>query len=212
MSKKVRVSKCVALLHWNIRLHRTSCSDRRQNSLCAWWVVSFDQYSGWCESELISRSEPSTESKKCLMTEQCAIWCGQTLKVGRVLTNRDCRVVSESQRSGLPVWWEHSWEFQQDQQHRVNLSSPSACDGRLQVRSSLNRSMFNDTLVTVWSAPNYCYRCGNVAAILELDENLTKSYKIFEAAPQDQRGMPAKKPAPDYFLWINFINLFKHFY
>ena len=27
-------------------------------------------------------------------------------------------------------------------------------------------------------------RCGNVAAILELDENLNKNYKIFEAAPQ----------------------------
>jgi serine/threonine-protein phosphatase 4 catalytic subunit len=62
------------------------------------------------------------------------------------------------------------------------------------------KHMFNETLVTVWSAPNYCYRCGNVAAILELDEHLNKNYKIFEAAPQEARGVPAKKPAPDYFL------------
>ncbi|CAD8211807.1 unnamed protein product [Paramecium octaurelia] len=61
------------------------------------------------------------------------------------------------------------------------------------------RVMFNEQLVTVWSAPNYCYRCGNVASILELDENLTKQYKIFEAA-QENRGLPAKKPIPDYFL------------
>ncbi|CAG8522700.1 11574_t:CDS:10 [Acaulospora colombiana] len=60
--------------------------------------------------------------------------------------------------------------------------------------------MFDNTIVTVWSAPNYCYRCGNVAAILKLDENLTRDYKIFEAAPQDVRGLPAKKPVPDYFL------------
>ncbi|CAG8509152.1 7413_t:CDS:10 [Acaulospora morrowiae] len=60
--------------------------------------------------------------------------------------------------------------------------------------------MFNNTIVTVWSAPNYCYRCGNVAAILKLDENLVREYKIFDAAPQEVRGLPAKKPAPDYFL------------
>ena len=47
---------------------------------------------------------------------------------------------------------------------------------------------------------NYCYRCGNVAAIMELDENLDKSFKIFEAAPAETRGAPLKSPAPDYFL------------
>jgi serine/threonine-protein phosphatase 4 catalytic subunit len=60
--------------------------------------------------------------------------------------------------------------------------------------------MFNESLVTVWSAPNYCYRCGNVAAILQFDEHLNRTFKIFEAAPQDRRGVPAKRPAPDYFL------------
>ena len=62
------------------------------------------------------------------------------------------------------------------------------------------KTMFDNSLVTVWSAPNYCYRCGNVAAILELDENLNQKYKVFDSAPQEVRGMAAKKPAPDYFL------------
>ncbi|KAK2097829.1 Serine/threonine-protein phosphatase 4 catalytic subunit [Saguinus oedipus] len=59
---------------------------------------------------------------------------------------------------------------------------------------------FNETVLTVWSAPNYCYRCGNVAAILELDEHLQKDFIIFEAAPQETRGIPSKKPVADYFL------------
>ena len=62
------------------------------------------------------------------------------------------------------------------------------------------KHMFNETLVTVWSAPNYVYRCGNVAAILELDEHLNTDFKIFEAAPDDARGVPAKAPIPAYFL------------
>jgi serine/threonine-protein phosphatase 4 catalytic subunit len=58
-----------------------------------------------------------------------------------------------------------------------------------------------DSLVTVWSAPNYCYRCGNVAAFLELDEHLDQHFKIFEAAPQESRGIPSSRnPVPDYFL------------
>ena len=60
--------------------------------------------------------------------------------------------------------------------------------------------MFDNGLVTVWSAPNYCYRCGNDASIMEFDEHMNRAFKIFEACPTDARNQPDKKPAPEYFL------------
>lgn len=60
--------------------------------------------------------------------------------------------------------------------------------------------MFPDrNLVTVWSAPNYCYRCGNVASILALDTNLGREFKIFNAVPDTDRTAPARTAVP-YFL------------
>ncbi|KAF1324047.1 Phytochrome-associated serine/threonine protein phosphatase, partial [Globisporangium splendens] len=55
------------------------------------------------------------------------------------------------------------------------------------------------SLVTVWSAPNYCYRCGNVAAILSFDENLEREFKLFRevAESSDNFGQRALVP---YFL------------
>lgn len=62
------------------------------------------------------------------------------------------------------------------------------------------KQMFNDQLVTVWSAPNYCYRCGNVASVLKLDEKLQREFILFNAAEQENLESPAKKPPPEYFL------------
>lgn len=54
-------------------------------------------------------------------------------------------------------------------------------------------------VVTIFSAPNYCYRCGNQAAIMEVDEHLNKNFLQFDPAPR--RGEPhVNRRTPDYFL------------
>jgi len=60
--------------------------------------------------------------------------------------------------------------------------------------------LFDDKVVTVWSAPNYCYRCGNVAAILQFPgNNEAPIQKIFHAVPDNQRIIPTSNASP-YFL------------
>ncbi|KAI5059125.1 hypothetical protein GOP47_0025444 [Adiantum capillus-veneris] len=54
-------------------------------------------------------------------------------------------------------------------------------------------------VVTVFSAPNYCYRCGNMAAIMEIDESMQKSFVQFEPAPRQTEPDTTRK-TPDYFL------------
>lgn len=56
-----------------------------------------------------------------------------------------------------------------------------------------------ESLVTVWSAPNYCYRCGNVASILAIDENGNREFKIFKEVIESSRIVPPRT-APSYFL------------
>jgi len=59
--------------------------------------------------------------------------------------------------------------------------------------------MFEEDLVTVWSAPNYCYRCGNVASILVLDQALERDFRIFRDVPESSRNTTSRS-APAYFL------------
>ena len=59
----------------------------------------------------------------------------------------------------------------------------------------------HDNLVcTLFSAPNYCYRCGNQAGIMEVNENFKFSIQQFEPNPIKRGKLDLSKRAPDYFL------------
>ena len=53
--------------------------------------------------------------------------------------------------------------------------------------------LYDDRLSTVWSAPNYCYRCGNMASILEVGPNGEKHFNVFDAAPENDRDGPTQQ-------------------
>ena len=60
--------------------------------------------------------------------------------------------------------------------------------------------LFNGTMNTVWSAPDYCYWYDNLASIAEIDENLNDFFNVFGASPDN-----TDKKAPE----INFLEGFE---
>lgn len=54
-------------------------------------------------------------------------------------------------------------------------------------------------LVTVWSAPNYCYRCGNVASVLRLEEDGGRKFTIFQEVEASARATAPRNLVP-YFV------------
>jgi diadenosine tetraphosphatase ApaH/serine/threonine PP2A family protein phosphatase len=57
----------------------------------------------------------------------------------------------------------------------------------------------NQCCVTVWSAPNYMYRAGNLAAVLKVGPKEEMQFIQFGAVPADQRRTPEDRLSP-YFL------------
>ncbi|KAJ7738235.1 Metallo-dependent phosphatase-like protein [Mycena maculata] len=54
-------------------------------------------------------------------------------------------------------------------------------------------------VLTIFSAPNYVYRSGNRAAIMEIDEKLSYSFLQFDPAPRTGEALVSRR-VPDYFL------------
>ena len=59
--------------------------------------------------------------------------------------------------------------------------------------------MHEGQLVTIFSAPNYCYRCGNQAAILQVDEKMGMMFSQFDPSPNQACEQHTER-TPDYFL------------
>lgn len=57
----------------------------------------------------------------------------------------------------------------------------------------------NKNVLTVFSAPNYCYRSGNLGAIMELHEGHDLNLIKFDHAPS-QGSFETQRNLPDYFL------------
>lgn len=58
----------------------------------------------------------------------------------------------------------------------------------------------NKNIVTVWSAPNYCYRCGNLGSFLRIDPNSTeRKYTTFTEDEKSKSSTHYRNVIP-YFL------------
>ncbi|KAE8686914.1 Serine/threonine-protein phosphatase PP2A-1 catalytic subunit [Hibiscus syriacus] len=124
--------------------------------------------------------------------DQCVISCGlipMTDAVGYISTWCRLYIRSRYRCSVQPYQWCQS-----------DFTSPSARNGRIQLVSGVKPNEHNDNnVVTVFGAPNYCYRCGNMAAILEVGENIDQKFLQFDPAPR-QIEPDATRKTHDYFL------------
>jgi serine/threonine-protein phosphatase 4 catalytic subunit len=59
--------------------------------------------------------------------------------------------------------------------------------------------MFDEKLVTIWSASNYCYRCGNLAAVMTIDGQ-SHTPIVFDSTPIERGKLVESTATIEYFV------------
>ena len=95
--------------------------------------------------------------------------------------------------------WIYGWKVVDEFTHINGLEL--ICRAHQLVMEGFKYWFEKKNLCTVWSAPNYCYRCGNKASILKISSDLSRTIDYFDFSPKSTTSLPPKseseiKPNP----------------
>ena len=93
--------------------------------------------------------------------------------------------------------WIYGWKVVDEFTHINGLEL--ICRAHQLVMEGFKYWFQNKNLCTVWSAPNYCYRCGNRASILKISSDLSRTVDYFDFTEKSANSQPPKTIVP-YFL------------
>jgi serine/threonine-protein phosphatase 6 catalytic subunit len=93
--------------------------------------------------------------------------------------------------------WIYGWKVVDEFTHINGLEL--ICRAHQLVMEGFKYWFEKKNLCTVWSAPNYCYRCGNKASILKISSDLSRTIDYFDFSAKSTTSQPPKSLVP-YFL------------
>ena len=93
--------------------------------------------------------------------------------------------------------WIYGWKVVDEFTHINGLEL--ICRAHQLVMEGFKYWFEKKNLCTVWSAPNYCYRCGNKASILKISGDLSRTIDYFDFSAKSTTSTPPKSLVP-YFL------------
>ena len=93
--------------------------------------------------------------------------------------------------------WIYGWKVVDEFTHINGLEL--ICRAHQLVMEGFKYWFEKKNLCTVWSAPNYCYRCGNKASILKISGDLSRTIDYFDYSAKSTTSQPPKSLVP-YFL------------